>query len=417
MKTTTNAPRLAARIARVIAATPVTDIHTHLYPPAFGGLLLRGVDALLTYHYLIAETFRWQPDLAPDEFFARPVRTQADLVWQTLFLEHSPLSESARGLLTSLQACGLDAGARSLSAARAFFDGLSADRHVDLAMQRANVNLLITTNDPFDPAERACWDKHPRPDKRFRTALRIDRLFTDWPDAARQMRAMGFRCGTGLTAQTRAAVRAFLAHWIERIKPVYVMASLPPEFTLPDTRTPARVFEETVLPLCRERGLAFAMMIGCKRQINPALRLAGDGVTAADMDTIEYVARRYPANKFLVTLLARENQHGLCVLARKFRNVLPFGCWWFLNSPLFIAEITRMRLEWLGLSMIPQHSDARVLDQIIYKWQHTKAILAEVLTQKYGELEATGWRVSDAELRRDVAGMFGATFWQFIGAR
>jgi len=39
-----------------VDSTRVVDVHTHLYPASFGGLLLRGIDELLTYHYLIAET-------------------------------------------------------------------------------------------------------------------------------------------------------------------------------------------------------------------------------------------------------------------------------------------------------------------------------------------------------------------------
>ncbi len=52
-------------------------------------------------------------------------------------------------------------------------------------------------------------------------------------------------------------------------------------------------------------------------------------------------------------MLARENQHELCVTARKFPNLMIFGCWWFLNNPSLIEEITQMRLDLLGLSMIP----------------------------------------------------------------
>ncbi len=43
----------------VVARTPVYDIHTHLYDRAFGALSLWGIDELLTYHYLIAESLRW----------------------------------------------------------------------------------------------------------------------------------------------------------------------------------------------------------------------------------------------------------------------------------------------------------------------------------------------------------------------
>ncbi len=115
-----------------------------------------------------------------------------------------------------------------------------------------------------------------------------------------------------------------------------------------------------------------------------------------------------------MTMLARENQQELNVLARKFRNIHVFGCWWFTNSPLFIEEMTRMRLEWLGLSFTPQHSDARVLDQVIYKWSHTLVILGDVLAEKYSDATATGWIVTEEEIRRDIAGLLGGSFWEFV---
>ncbi|RYD61243.1 MAG: glucuronate isomerase, partial [Verrucomicrobiaceae bacterium] len=50
---TTDRSALRAVVAEVVHATPVFDIHTHLYDPAFGELLLWGIDELLTYHYLV----------------------------------------------------------------------------------------------------------------------------------------------------------------------------------------------------------------------------------------------------------------------------------------------------------------------------------------------------------------------------
>ena len=40
-----------------------------------------GVDALLTYHYLVAEVMRWS-DVAPDTFFDWPIEQQSALIWQ-----------------------------------------------------------------------------------------------------------------------------------------------------------------------------------------------------------------------------------------------------------------------------------------------------------------------------------------------
>ena len=87
-------------VAEVVETTPVFDIHTHLYDPAFGELLLWGIDELLTYHYLIAEGFR-QFDLPYDKFWAMSKTQQADAIWHALFIEHSPVSEACRGLTSS----------------------------------------------------------------------------------------------------------------------------------------------------------------------------------------------------------------------------------------------------------------------------------------------------------------------------
>ena len=65
--------------------------------------------------------------------------------------------------------------------------------------------------------------------------------------------------------------------------------------------------------------------------------------------------------------------------------------------------------------MIPQHSDARVLDQLIYKWAHSREIIARVLGRKYEDLAATGWDVTDDDIRRDVALLFGGVFESFTG--
>ena len=119
-------------------------------------------------------------------------------------------------------------------------------------------------------------------------------------------------------------------------------------------------------------------------------------------------------NKFLTTLLSRENQHELCVLARKFPNLMIFGCWWFVNNPSIIQEITQERLELLGLSTIPQHSDARIMDQLIYKWAHSRQIISSVLTEKYKDLINSGWKLTRSEIERDVAALLSENFTTFL---
>ena len=92
-----------------------------------------------------------------------------------------------------------------------------------------------------------------------------------------------------------------------------------------------------------------------------------------------------------------------------------FGCWWFVNNPSLIEEITRMRVELLGTSFIPQHSDARVLDQLIYKWDHSRRVIGKVLTDKYRDLADTGWRVTNEDIARDVKAFVSDNFTNFLG--
>jgi hypothetical protein len=102
---------LAAAVRNAVREQLIWDVHTHLYPPTFGtpfcgsapsadpkGLLLWGIDELLTYHYLVAEVFRAVPakQLPYEAFWKMTKRQQADHIWKHLFVECSPVSEACR---------------------------------------------------------------------------------------------------------------------------------------------------------------------------------------------------------------------------------------------------------------------------------------------------------------------------------
>lgn len=406
---------LAAQVEKTLANTPVYDIHTHLYDPAFGELLLWGIDDLLVYHYLVAEAFR-QFDVPYDKFWAMSKQQQADVIWDTLFIQHSPISESCRGVLTTLNRLGLDVKKRDLPKLRKWFAKWNVADYTTHVMERAGVNRICMTNSPFDDIERAVWERGFERDPRFTAALRIDPLLLSWSDSAvPRLRDWGYNVTPELSEKTVNEVRRFLADWTRRIDAQYLMVSLPPDFIYPGNNSCARLMETAVLPHCREFGLPFAMMPGVKRGVNPLLKLAGDGVGLCDTASYESLIAAHPDNQFLITALARENQYSLCVAARKFRNLHLFGCWWFTNIPYLIEEMTRMRLELIGLSVTPQHSDARVLDQILYKWDHSRRLIAKVLTDKYADLAATGWEPTGAEIQRDVQDLFGGAFERFCG--
>ncbi|MCC6492552.1 MAG: glucuronate isomerase [Pirellulales bacterium] len=425
---------LRTTVRAAVLDQPVWDFHTHLYPPVFGtplggtsaaadprGLMLWGVDELLTYHYLVAEVFRVVPArrLAYADFWRMTKREQADHVWKHLFVERSPISEACRGVITTLSRLGLDAPERDLEGYRRWFSEQDPDEQIDRVMELAGVTRITMTNAVFDDNERQRWLESPAAgsDGRFAGVLRFDPLVQDWPAAAERLAGWGYAVKAELDDACVAEARRFLREWIDRVAAIYCAVSLTPDFCFEgagDRRTSSAVLARVVLPVLAERGLPFAMMIGAKRGLNPGLGDGGDGVGLADVASVGRLCAEFPQNRFFCTMLARENQHELCVVARKFGNLMPFGCWWFLNNPSLITEITRMRVELLGTSFIPQHSDARVLEQLIYKWEHSRELIADVLADKYADLASAGWRASDQEIRRDAGLFFQGNLARFL---
>ena len=393
----TRTVELRAQVELIVNSTPVTDVHTHLFPREFNAFCLYGIDELLTYHYLTAETFR-SARISYDEFWRMPKTAQADLVWQTLFVDNIPTSEAARGVISVLDVLGLDTRATNLKEARAFFASQDIREHIDQVFDIARVTGVVMTNDPLDEAEGQIWNSGVELDHRFRSSLRLDRLLSHWDR----------------TPASIAEQRRFLDEWIERMRPVYMGVSLPASFKFPAEDTRDRLLREVVLPAAKEHGLALTLMVGVRRRVNPKLREAGDGVGKADVTAVERMCAEFPDVKFLATFLSRENQHELCVAARKFNNLMPFGCWWFLNNPSIVSEITRERLELLGTSFIPQHSDARVLEQLIYKWRHARKEIADALCDTYEQLLLSGRAVTADEISRDVNRLFSGNCKEWI---
>ena len=75
-----------------------------------------------------------------------------------------------------------------------------------------------------------------------------------------------------------------------------------------------------------------------------------------------------------------------------------------------------MRMELLGTSFIPQHSDARVLDQLIYKWDHSRELTGKVLVDKYADILRAGWPLTTKEIERDVKLFVHENFLDFLKA-
>ena len=131
-KVLANRAAIEKAVTKALREQPIVDMHTHLYPPVFGtpvpnktgkvdpaGLLLWGLDELLTYHYLVASRspYRIVPayarkgaSLPYGEFWKMSKTQQADHIWKHLFVERAPVSEACRGVLTCLEPIGTGGG-------------------------------------------------------------------------------------------------------------------------------------------------------------------------------------------------------------------------------------------------------------------------------------------------------------------
>jgi hypothetical protein len=48
-----------------------------------------------------------------------------------------------------------------------------------------------------------------------------------------------------------------------------------------------------------------------------------------------------------------------------------------------------MRLELLGTAFTAQHSDSRILEQLVYKWAHSRICISKCLEEQYTKLRRT----------------------------
>ena len=408
---------LATKIHEIIRRIKIVDFHTHQFDPKMEKLVLWGIDAVLTYHYLIAEFFRTMPEISHDKFYALSIKDQADLVWKALFVDRFPSSEACRGVITILAELGLDPAETDLDKLRKYWGALDMRTHTDNVLDKAGISTLTMTNDLLDPAEAPYWAGSFERDPRFLAAMRMDSALLA-PTGPARLRQAGYAVEDDLTTpKSIEALRRYVRDGVKRMDAKYLAISLPGTFTYPEDPdkgdATAKLIHHVYMHCARELGIPASLMIGVHRAANPALRMAGDIVDVPfEMPNLWNLARNFGDVRIPITLLSSSNQHDLAVAARKFNNLWIFGLWWFLNIPQQIETVTRMRLELLGTTFTPQHSDSRVLEHQLYKWQHSLRVIIPVLAEHYMNLAIAGRDITEAELEADLRRMFhcGAAF-------
>ena len=393
---------LSNKLSNIIDSTTIFDMHTHLFPPSHKNFFLSGFKNLLNYHYLIAELLT-ATNIDASTFYSYNFEKKASLIWNELFEKRTPVSEACTGVLSILKELNIEINNKNfLSISDEYDNKIQSDKNI---LNYSNVSSLVMTNNPFDLDEWSLfkstdWDK-----KIYLASLRLDDLILDYEEAYNKAKNQ-------TSKQEQDTIVAYLEKCYQQSRPVYAAVSL----NLANFKTIVDgSMWRNILAWLESKKLPLSLMLGVKRSVNKDFGSAGDGIGDTNLKELSKLCNSFPKNKFLVTCLSLNDQHELTVLSRKHPNLRIFGFWWFMNQPTIIKEILKMRIDMLGFNFIPQHSDARVTDQLIYKWSHFKKILHPILVEYYQNLLNKNFHLSEAILKRDINNLLSGNAKNFLG--
>jgi len=392
---------ISNKLLNIINSTPIFDLHTHLFPPKHEGYFLLGFKNLLNYHYLIAELLT-AANIDASTFYSYNDEKKASLIWNELFEKRTPVSEACAGVLSILKELNIEINNKSfLSICDEYDRKIQSDKNI---LDLSNVSSLVMTNNPFDLDEWSLFNTNYWDKKIYLASLRLDDLILDYEEALKKAKDQ--------TSNQETTIVTYLDKCYSQSNPVYAAVSL-------NLETFHTIFEDSfwkdILVWLENKNLPLSLMLGVRRAVNKDFGLAGDGIGDINLKELSTLCTSFPRNKFLVTCLSLNDQHELTVLARKHPNLRIFGFWWFMNQPTIIKQILKMRIDMLGFSFIPQHSDARVSDQLIYKWNHFKKILHPILLEYYQDLLDKNFPISENILQRDINNLLSGNAKNYLG--
>lgn len=286
----------------------------------------RGLVELLNYHYLVAEYFLSkrmdQSDIL--KFYNNDKYKIAELVYDELFVKNFPISQSSNGIRYLFDFFGIDWKNKSFS-------------------QLVNEWPILSDEAIF---EIACIEKV------FMTNYSYDNI-----------------------QQTSTFLRSVRTEGKLMNKSEYSYVSYTPENRL--TVDDIERFEFTNKPLF--------IMLGVKRNVSN-IKDGGDISDPAfdyknSLSALSMVNRR-----ILISLLSTRYQTELNSISRANPNIVVTGLWWYTSTYANISYLTYNRFQTLGWNFIPYYSDARVPEQLIYKWASFKNILSNVLSNITNEI-------------------------------
>jgi len=390
----------------VINNTKIFDIHTHLFPSAFKSHSLSGFINLLNYHYLIAELLT-NANISAEKFYSLDDVNKAKLIWEELFQNRTPISEACKGVLTVLQKLDINYNNKTFEELKNEYENKSLTDEKILKL--SNVSSLVMTNNPFDIDEWNLYKDNDWDRNIFQSSLRLDDLIINNSQATEVAKNQ-----TKINQKQNDIVINYLDSCFLISNPVYAAISANSDNFKEILNDP---LWKLILSWLNKKNIPLSLMLGVKRAVNSSFGLAGDGIGDINLKELSKLCNSFPENKFLVTCLSLNDQHELTVLARKHPNLKIFGFWWFMNQPTIIKQILKMRIDMLGFSFIPQHSDARVSDQLIYKWSHFKKILHPILLEYYQDLLDKNFPISENILQRDIDNLLSLNAKKYLGIK
>ncbi len=153
-------------IRAAMRRAPAHDPYTEITLPRIADDHGNGVDALMTAPLLLQEASRYNTDVTGN------TSQVADAVYQSVFLNHSPISDAAQATLWALKKMGLAMGDRSLSEARRAWRRRKGLDHTLDALDMANLAQVAVRVDLFDEIQQT----PAQIDDRLYASIRLDTL-------------------------------------------------------------------------------------------------------------------------------------------------------------------------------------------------------------------------------------------------
>ena len=374
-------------IEKFVNSTPIFDIHTHLFPSKFKKYYNVGLIKLLNYHYLKAELFSLG-NIKIKNFNNLDDNKKANIIWDNLFLNRYPISTATQGVLRILKIYGVE------DVNQKFDKILKITNENQLSEEDifkiTNINQVVMTNNPFNSEEKKILNLNK--DSKYLPSIRIDDLFMK-PKSKNEHLNSWYLSGQEKIKKAIKEIKII----IQTNKPSYFSLS-----TENFKEFENEFFFKNFLSLLKENKTPMMLLIGVKRGVNKLYNDAGDGIGTMNLDYLEKILIKFPRNKFLLSCLDYRDQFKLSVLARKFQNLKIVGFWWFNNNESIIENLLKQRFELLGDNFIVQHSDARIIDQLVYKWLDFKSIYIKVMVEKYQKLLSLGYKIKATDLESKI---------------